>query len=218
MQSILGALPAEFTNYWIARFPRLLSHSYHSLERCSSEHSFLAYYPKSYTFSKPKYFEEETEDFVPTEQMKLSRDSPKKYFKYKLNENFGNGSGNMMRRFENFARPTKKGSYNFHKNFSNNNNNGNINVSSSTSDFNTANNNGDNSTDNGTNIYPNFNRGNIISSDQQQPPNLTTSVVDNKTDQDGFKLVKRNVNTKRRNDGKTMKQEHVKWVLPNENN
>lgn len=190
MQSILGALPTAFTSYWISRFPRLLSHSYHALQLCSTEHSFLSYYSRAYFFSKPQYFYEETEDFVPTEQSKPIRDSPKRYFKYKANDNFFSSNGTITRtfgqRFENFTRSNKKGAYNFHRN--------NIN--------NTGNNGGSGTVT-------------IGSSEQQQ---TSASVDTDDVVDEGFKLVRRNVNTKKRAESKSGKQEHVRWTLPNENN
>lgn len=133
MQSLLGTIPTEFTDYWISRFPRLLSHSYHALEACSKENSFLPYYSKTYIFAKPDYFYEQTEDFVPTEMPKIVRDSPKKYnnrYNNKYNyerrpspqdiENIGPNAnfrnfGRPPPGFDNFAKP-KKGAYNFHRN------------------------------------------------------------------------------------------------------
>lgn len=132
MQSLLGAIPVDFTDYWISRFPRVLSHSYHALELCSKENAFIAYYPKSYIFSKPDYFYEQTEDFVPTELPKIVRDSPKRYNKdnrfNKYNgdrraspndiENIGQnfrGFNKGPPGFENFVKTNKKGAYNFHK-------------------------------------------------------------------------------------------------------
>lgn len=52
----MGNIPHNFTNYWIGKFPRLLSHSYHALERCSHEPSFQHYYAHDGGFSKPEYF------------------------------------------------------------------------------------------------------------------------------------------------------------------
>lgn len=52
----MGNIPHNFTHYWIGRFPRLLSHSYHALERCSHEPSFQHYYAHDVVFSKPEYF------------------------------------------------------------------------------------------------------------------------------------------------------------------
>lgn len=132
MQSLLGAIPVDFTDYWISRFPRVLSHSYHALELCSKENAFLAYYPKSYIFSKPDYFYEHTEDFVPTELPKIVRDSPKRFNKdnryNKYNgerraspndiENIGQnfrGFNKAPPGFENFVKTNKKGAYNFHR-------------------------------------------------------------------------------------------------------
>lgn len=52
----MGNIPHNFTHYWIGKFPRLLSHSYHALERCSHEPSFQHYYAHDVVFSKPEYF------------------------------------------------------------------------------------------------------------------------------------------------------------------
>lgn len=107
----LGAVPNGFTKFWIDRFPRLISHSYHSLESCSNEHVFNAYYPTEYVFTKPTYFFELTEDFRPTfDAGNKSRDSPKRYnkeYRYKSMD------------YPNFVmdrnRTSRKGSYNFHR-------------------------------------------------------------------------------------------------------
>lgn len=56
IQQIMGNIPHNFTYYWIGKFPRLLSHSYHALERCSHEPSFQHYYAQDVVFSKPDYF------------------------------------------------------------------------------------------------------------------------------------------------------------------
>lgn len=187
MQFILGALPTGFTSYWISRFPRLLSHSYHSLQLCSNEHSFLSYYSRAYMFSKPSYFYEETEDFVPTEQVKPVRGSPKNYIRYKQNDTFsGNITRTLGQRFENF-RSNKKGAYNFHRN-----------------------------NNNGINIVGNNGGSTAPGGSSEQQTNVTTETED--TEADGFKLIRRNVNTKRRAESKIVKQEHVRWILPNENN
>lgn len=126
MQSKLGALPNEFTSYWIDRFPRVLSHSYHALQKYSAEHSFHSYYAKEFVFSKPQYFYELTEDFVPTEPSKYQRDSPKKY-RYNAISGGGGGGGTTGKQFSkpsgsgdnnnsNYTKSNKKGSYNFHRN------------------------------------------------------------------------------------------------------
>lgn len=134
MQSMLGAIPTEFTDYWISRFPRMLSHSYHALELCSKENSFLPYYSKKYIFTKPSYFYEYTEDFTPTNLPKIvrgGRGSPRKMddrFNNKYNndrrpsphdiENIGpnpNLRNSWRAPATDFDKNTKKGSYNFHR-------------------------------------------------------------------------------------------------------
>ncbi|XP_031639116.1 uncharacterized protein LOC116351174 [Contarinia nasturtii] len=134
-QMRLGPIPQSFMKYWIDRFPRLLSHSYHALESCSNEPIFSCYYPSTcYVFSKPRYFYEETEDFKPFDTGSKSRDSPNR-FNYKpmnypnfvmtrktgpkFQNNYGpmnNGDGTNL---STYTRATKKGAYNFHR-FANN--------------------------------------------------------------------------------------------------
>lgn len=116
-QAKLGALPHGFTRFWIDRFPRLMSHSYHALQSCAKEHVFNVYYATEYMFSKPNYFYEITEDFRPfLDNSNKQRDSPKRY----------NNSNNKDYRYKgmdypNFAsdrmRQSKKGTYNFHRNY-----------------------------------------------------------------------------------------------------
>lgn len=130
MQMKMGALPNQFTQYWIDRFPRLLSHSYHSLVSCYHEHLFKAYYTKKFVFSKPNYFYENTDDFLPPEQPpKIQRDSPKRYtkdFRFKQNDNGNTATINIKYGKpygeNNSAKPNKKGAYNFHRNNLANNN------------------------------------------------------------------------------------------------
>lgn len=132
-QQRLGPIPNSFMRYWIDRFPRLLSHSYHALQSCWNEPIFAGYFSKNYVFTKPNYFYEETEDFKPFDSGSKSRDSPKQY-RYKpmnypnfvmdrkngmksqnngmMNTNDGNST--------NFNRNNKKGSYNFHNRLWNN--------------------------------------------------------------------------------------------------
>lgn len=64
VQEALGTIPHQFTQYWINRFPHLLSHAYHALADCSHEPIFHAYYNDEvkYRFSKPAYFDEEGND------------------------------------------------------------------------------------------------------------------------------------------------------------
>ncbi|XP_062560540.1 serine/threonine-protein kinase/endoribonuclease IRE1 isoform X2 [Armigeres subalbatus] len=61
VQEALGAIPHKFTQYWINRFPHLLSHAYHALADYSHEPIFHSYYNDevNYKFRKPAYFDEE---------------------------------------------------------------------------------------------------------------------------------------------------------------
>lgn len=138
----LGAIPIQFLKYWIDRFPRLLSHSYHALQSCGGEPIFSAYYPYNYAFTKPNYFYEVTEDFKPFEggAGQKSRDSPKRHnqeYRYKpmnypnfeMNRKPGQKPPNngLMNMFDGnlgiYNRMNKKGSYNFHRPFNTNNSN-----------------------------------------------------------------------------------------------
>lgn len=131
MQSILGAIPSGFTHYWIGKFPQLLSHSYHTLEMCSTENSFAPYYATNYKFAKPDYFYQPTEDFVPNYDSVKSKDSPKKYQKdarYNKNNDRrqapqeADGNRNFSKQPPNengFVKVTRKGAYNFHRNDNN---------------------------------------------------------------------------------------------------
>ncbi|KNC31642.1 hypothetical protein FF38_11092 [Lucilia cuprina] len=65
MQNILGSIPHEFTNYWISRFPHLISHAYHAFSICSNEPIFQTYYNSSYHFTRPEYFDAD-DDLYPT--------------------------------------------------------------------------------------------------------------------------------------------------------
>lgn len=132
----LGPIPNAFMKYWLDRFPRLLSHSYHALQTCCNEPIFSCYYPSTaYMFSKPRYFYEDTEDFKPFDTGSKNRDSPKRFTYKPMNypnfvmnrkpqqkaQNYGQmniGDGNNT----NYTRATKKGSYNFHRFFNNDQN------------------------------------------------------------------------------------------------
>lgn len=57
VQNMLGSIPNEFTNYWIDKFPSLISHVYHAFSICSMEKAFNPYYQANYHFSRPHYFE-----------------------------------------------------------------------------------------------------------------------------------------------------------------
>lgn len=56
-QELLGCIPYEFTNYWVDRFPQLISHAYHAFSICSNEPIFKPYYSSGYHFSRPWYFD-----------------------------------------------------------------------------------------------------------------------------------------------------------------
>lgn len=113
MQDILGAIPYEFTRYWIERFPHFLSHSYHALEQCSHENLFKTYYSSTYKFVKPNYFyASDTDDFVPT------FDTTKKYSKENqtINRQMNGGGGGGGYDIQlSPGKPLRKGSYNFHR-------------------------------------------------------------------------------------------------------
>uniref|UniRef100_A0A182SYR8 non-specific serine/threonine protein kinase n=1 Tax=Anopheles maculatus TaxID=74869 RepID=A0A182SYR8_9DIPT len=103
MQRALGTIPHQFTQYWISRFPRLLSHSYHALADSSREPIFRHYYnddedtehasgssavpsqSNGYKFSKPYYFNQENNDnydliryYETAQLLKNSTKSPKR--------------------------------------------------------------------------------------------------------------------------------------------
>ncbi|XP_055609456.1 serine/threonine-protein kinase/endoribonuclease ire-1-like [Uranotaenia lowii] len=61
VQQALGAIPHDFTRYWIDRFPHLLSHAYHALVDYSEEPIFKGYYNDEvhHRFTKPDYFNQE---------------------------------------------------------------------------------------------------------------------------------------------------------------
>lgn len=126
MKAILGPIPVDFTKYWIQRFPNLVSHSFHALESCSKENIFQTYYNDSYTFSKPEYFYQCTEEFVPQEPVqKVQRESPLKKYSKELRHRFiERGGSSQETTGKNTAanselmkqqQQNKRGSYNFHK-------------------------------------------------------------------------------------------------------
>lgn len=94
-----------------------MSHSYHALQSCAKEHVFNVYFATEYIFSKPNYFYEITEDFRPfLDNSNKQRDSPKRYnnsnnkeYRYK-GVDYPNFSSDRMRQ-------SKKGTYNFHRNY-----------------------------------------------------------------------------------------------------
>lgn len=125
MQVILGVIPVDFTKYWIQRFPYLVSHSYHALEKHSFENAFKVYYDSSYCYAKPEYFYRDTDDCVwPDKLSKKLNDSPRripKDFRSRNNDRRMSqdvvADGNLKPANENvYKAGNKRGSYNFHKN------------------------------------------------------------------------------------------------------
>ncbi|XP_011185643.2 serine/threonine-protein kinase/endoribonuclease IRE1 [Zeugodacus cucurbitae] len=57
VQQKLGCIPHDFTNYWINKFPELISHAYHAFSICAEEPIFRHYYNADYHFSRPWYFD-----------------------------------------------------------------------------------------------------------------------------------------------------------------
>ncbi|XP_036324827.1 serine/threonine-protein kinase/endoribonuclease IRE1 [Rhagoletis pomonella] len=57
VQQKLGCIPHDFTNYWINKFPELISHAYHAFSICAEEPIFGHYYNADYHFSRPWYFD-----------------------------------------------------------------------------------------------------------------------------------------------------------------
>lgn len=55
VQQALGAVPVEFTRYWISRFPHLVSHCYHALQIVAEENLFKSYYDFQYMFTRHSY-------------------------------------------------------------------------------------------------------------------------------------------------------------------
>lgn len=124
MQVILGAIPVDFTKYWIQRFPYLVSHSYHALEKHSYENAFKLYYDSSFRYAKPEYFHRETDDCVwPDKLGKKLGDSPRRITKdfrprnndRRLSQDATAADGKSLN--DNvYKSGNKRGSYNFHKN------------------------------------------------------------------------------------------------------
>lgn len=124
MQIVLGAIPVDFTKYWIQRFPYLVSHSYHALEKHSHENAFKIYYDPSFRFAKPEYFYRDTDDCIFPDKLSKTSDSPKKYSKDYRPRNsdrrpsHDNVSDGIAKPFSDnaYKASNKRGSYNFHKN------------------------------------------------------------------------------------------------------
>uniref|UniRef100_A0A2M4A0B0 non-specific serine/threonine protein kinase n=1 Tax=Anopheles triannulatus TaxID=58253 RepID=A0A2M4A0B0_9DIPT len=131
MQRALGTIPHEFTDYWISRFPRLLSHSYHALADNSREPIFRHYYngdeedhsnPRGaasahagYKFTKPAYFYRDDNDnyelmryYELAQATKNSTKSPKRRIG-------GDGAGQDASKPAAATGYSKRGTYNFGK-------------------------------------------------------------------------------------------------------
>nr|XP_013098827.1 unnamed protein product [Stomoxys calcitrans] len=106
MQNILGSIPHEFTNYWISKFPYLISHAYHAFSICSNEPIFKSYYNSSYHFTRPDYFDAD-DDLYPT---LLQRD-PKPLAK----QTTSSGNASPKKPLTPQQPRQRKGNYNFRK-------------------------------------------------------------------------------------------------------
>lgn len=125
MQMILGAIPNDFTKYWIERFPHLVSHSFHALEKHSYEDVFKVYYDSSFRYAKPAYFHLDTDDCVwPDKFSKKLSNSPRRVFKEfqpqnnerKMSQDTEANGCNKHKSDTVYRTGNKRGSYNFHKN------------------------------------------------------------------------------------------------------
>lgn len=63
-QESLGEIPVKFTEYWLARFPRLLSHVWCAMQCFRIEPVFSQYYHSNYTFHYETNVNEESVDQV----------------------------------------------------------------------------------------------------------------------------------------------------------
>uniref|UniRef100_A0A1B0BLV8 non-specific serine/threonine protein kinase n=1 Tax=Glossina palpalis gambiensis TaxID=67801 RepID=A0A1B0BLV8_9MUSC len=102
MQQLLGTIPNEFTNYWISKFPNLVSHTYHAFSVCSNEPIFRPYYNSSYHFTRPEYFDADDELYpilLKRDPKPLPKQSP--------------SNSNSKKTFQHLK--LRKGAYNFHK-------------------------------------------------------------------------------------------------------
>ncbi|XP_018329756.1 serine/threonine-protein kinase/endoribonuclease IRE1 isoform X2 [Agrilus planipennis] len=64
-QKHLGNNPEDFINYWLARFPLLLTHVWTSMQLHSDEPNFRHYYHPSHKFSKLSNYERFEDDCIP---------------------------------------------------------------------------------------------------------------------------------------------------------
>jgi serine/threonine-protein kinase/endoribonuclease IRE1 len=107
IQRLLGAIPIEFTRYWIVRFPRLLPHTYHAFSCCSTEVTFRRYYTPKFVFTKPDYLSDENYDNF--ELKELCENLRQLYCKTPKKEN-RQQQGKVLQE------KSKRGSYNFPSN------------------------------------------------------------------------------------------------------
>ncbi|XP_076309470.1 serine/threonine-protein kinase/endoribonuclease Ire1 isoform X2 [Tachypleus tridentatus] len=77
LQVSLGSVPEHFVDYFTSRFPRLLIHSYLSLQCCKDEAVFSCYYDKNSFF--PLLVDKNTQSFTPGSPWKWRRTLIKKY-------------------------------------------------------------------------------------------------------------------------------------------
>lgn len=114
VQKALGAMPIEFTRYWINRFPHLVSHSYHAYSICCTEHIFKAYYDAEYTFTRPGYLGQPEYDNI--KLMAYYEGSLKKSPKRSKNNNNSpkpNRSPYIARKVDIDNTTNRRGKYNF---------------------------------------------------------------------------------------------------------
>jgi serine/threonine-protein kinase/endoribonuclease IRE1 len=50
IKALYGRVPDQFADYWTARFPRLLVHSWHVMHSVKNEPTFTQYFDKNYDF------------------------------------------------------------------------------------------------------------------------------------------------------------------------
>ncbi|XP_022243411.1 serine/threonine-protein kinase/endoribonuclease IRE1-like isoform X1 [Limulus polyphemus] len=77
LQTSLGSIPEHFVDYFTSRFPRLLIHSYLSLQCCKDEAVFSNYYDKDSFF--PFLVDKNSQSFTPGSPWKWRRTLIKKY-------------------------------------------------------------------------------------------------------------------------------------------
>ncbi|CAB0032987.1 unnamed protein product [Trichogramma brassicae] len=66
-QQSLGEIPTKFTDYWLSRFPHLLTHTWCAMQPFRHEPMFRNYYHELYAFGTDDQYEEdpaETESYI----------------------------------------------------------------------------------------------------------------------------------------------------------